>query len=216
MKAVIVFILWLILGVFYWSQKTNCCQAIESPKPVNEISSQEAIEEESDVKISEIGISDENSDQNETLDSGDSIESKEQEEDQSVATGNEDNTESDDDQITEQDQYDNAGLSNANVFYFESNSYKKITNDRSVLLSEIVGKLSGNFNKVILTGYADSNGGDSGNYLIGKKRADFIKDLLIRRGISPQRILTYTKGDKRPVDGENEAVNRRVEFKIIK
>lgn len=52
--------------------------------------------------------------------------------------------------------------------------------------------------------------------LISKKRAEFVKRLLVERyGVDPQRIVTEGRGWDNPIDAEDPAKNRRVEIQFI-
>ncbi len=71
---------------------------------------------------------------------------------------------------------------------------------------------------VIIEGHCDERGTNEYNLALGSRRAESVKNFLIKSGISPVRLFTISYGEERPVDpGHNEAAwakNRRVEFKI--
>jgi peptidoglycan-associated lipoprotein len=66
---------------------------------------------------------------------------------------------------------------------------------------------------VTIEGHADERGTREYNLALGERRATAVKNYLVAKGIDPQRILTISYGEERPVDpGHNEAawaLNRR-------
>ena len=73
--------------------------------------------------------------------------------------------------------------------------------------------------KISLVGYTDSIGSDAYNMKLSEKRADAVKDYLVKHGIDGSRIETSGRGKADPV-GDNKtekgrAANRRVEVLII-
>ncbi len=61
-------------------------------------------------------------------------------------------------------------------------------------------------------GHTDSQGSEKANLLLGMRRADYVRDLLITKGVDPGRLSTGTAGEKAPA-GADEALNRRVTIK---
>jgi len=72
--------------------------------------------------------------------------------------------------------------------------------------------------RLIVEGHTDSTGSESQNYRIGLKRAEAVKDALVREGISASRIQTTSFGETRPIapedDEEKRGRNRRVELEL--
>ncbi len=66
---------------------------------------------------------------------------------------------------------------------------------------------------VTIEGHADERGTREYNLALGERRAMAVKNYLVAKGVSPDRILTISYGEERPVDpGHNEAawaLNRR-------
>lgn len=71
---------------------------------------------------------------------------------------------------------------------------------------------------VSVGGHCDERGSESYNLALGTRRSNYVRSLLIQRGINPNRIHSITHGKEQPVDlGHNPsswARNRRVEFRI--
>ena len=85
-------------------------------------------------------------------------------------------------------------------------------------------KLSGFLEKhpdrnLLIEGHTDSVGSDEFNLTLSQKRADAVKEALVGKGISPQRILTKGYGKQFPVAGNDtesgRQLNRRVEVLIL-
>ncbi|MBX9852793.1 MAG: OmpA family protein [Cytophagaceae bacterium] len=73
--------------------------------------------------------------------------------------------------------------------------------------------------KIEIGGHTDNVGDDLMNLHLSQKRADAIRDYLIQKGISGERILAKGYGEKDPKDTndtpEGRANNRRTEIKVI-
>ena len=72
---------------------------------------------------------------------------------------------------------------------------------------------------VLIEGHTDSLGNEDFNVKLSQQRADAVRDLLIARGVSPQRIRTKGYGPKFPVVDNDSAAgrqqNRRVEVLVL-
>ncbi len=72
--------------------------------------------------------------------------------------------------------------------------------------------------KVEVQGHADERGTTDYNVALGQKRAEAVKNFLIRSGVAANRVTAISFGEERPVaSGANEAAwskNRRAEFRI--
>lgn len=66
----------------------------------------------------------------------------------------------------------------------------------------------------------NSTGDPNYNLKLSQRRADAVKQALVKKGISPDRIQTIGYGEKKPIDDnkteEGRALNRRTEFIVIK
>jgi len=71
---------------------------------------------------------------------------------------------------------------------------------------------------ILIEGHCDERGTVEYNLALGERRANSVKDYLVKLGIDASRMRTISYGKERPVDlGHNEVAwqkNRRAEFKI--
>ncbi len=71
-----------------------------------------------------------------------------------------------------------------------------------------------------ISGHTDDVGSDADNQTLSQNRAQAVVDYLTKNGISAKRLTAMGYGEKNPVvpndSDENRALNRRVEFKILK
>lgn len=70
---------------------------------------------------------------------------------------------------------------------------------------------------VKIIGHTDSDGSDSDNLILPKKRAEAVKSFIVKNfGIDESKLVTDGEGESRPIDNNNtfegKANNRRVEF----
>ncbi len=110
-------------------------------------------------------------------------------------------------------------IKNLPVIYFKR--YQKvITPDQYPELDIVYEFLKQNPDvKLEIIGHTDSVGDAQDNYEVSLKRARSVKNYLVMKGISPDRLIVKGFGEDMPV-GDNRtrrgrAMNRRVEFKII-
>jgi outer membrane protein OmpA-like peptidoglycan-associated protein len=73
--------------------------------------------------------------------------------------------------------------------------------------------------RVEIQGYTDSSGGADFNLKLSQERADNVKQALIKRGVSPRRLVSRGRGEADPIapnfTNAGRAKNRRVEFAIL-
>lgn len=71
---------------------------------------------------------------------------------------------------------------------------------------------------VAIGGHCDERASEAYNLALGTRRSNYVRTLLIQRGVNPERVHTVSYGKEHPSDsGHNAAAwarNRRVEFKI--
>ena len=69
---------------------------------------------------------------------------------------------------------------------------------------------------VVIVGHTDLVGTDAYNDELARRRAETVRQLVIARGIAPERIVAYGRGKREPAvptaDGVAEPRNRRVEI----
>jgi outer membrane protein OmpA-like peptidoglycan-associated protein len=104
------------------------------------------------------------------------------------------------------------------VCYFYHNSDKRIKNFSFRQAKEILESTASPDAKITVTGHTDYIGSAEYNYKLGLQRAERVKQLLIKKGIAPERIEVLSKGEEEPVAGNGSAggraKNRRVEINI--
>jgi peptidoglycan-associated lipoprotein len=72
---------------------------------------------------------------------------------------------------------------------------------------------------LLIEGHCDERGTEEYNIALGERRAQTIAQFLIERGVNPERIVTKTWGESKPLaTGHSEdswRLNRRAEFFIV-
>ena len=63
-----------------------------------------------------------------------------------------------------------------------------------------------------IIGYCDYSGSDAYNQKLSEKRADYVKKLLVKRGVNEDRLTTSGKGKSMSFGDIKNAINRRVSF----
>lgn len=73
---------------------------------------------------------------------------------------------------------------------------------------------------LFVAGHCDERGPEAYNLSLGARRANYIRSILVQKGVDPERVHTVSYGKERPVDlGHNSdawSKNRRGEFRIYK
>lgn len=76
-----------------------------------------------------------------------------------------------------------------------------------------------NRTSILISGYTDSVGSDEYNDALSSQRADTARRSLEQNSVSPERMLTWGMGERRPIatneTEEGRARNRRVEFVVL-
>jgi len=74
--------------------------------------------------------------------------------------------------------------------------------------------------EIEIAGHTDNTGSKEHNMKLSQQRAEAIKNYLVRKGISPKRIVAKGYGDSEPIatndTPEGRAKNRRIEVRITK
>jgi OmpA-OmpF porin, OOP family len=99
-------------------------------------------------------------------------------------------------------------------FAFDSS---KLTSEGEAILDEAVAVLNQNPDiNVRIEGHTDSVGSDAYNMKLGQRRADTVRNYLVSKGISKDRMTTRSFGESVPVASNDteagRAQNRRVEI----
>lgn len=119
---------------------------------------------------------------------------------------------------------ENARFINTNPIYFNYDKYD-IRKDAAYELNRVVEILNANPDIMIEAGsHTDSNNTEAYNQVLSEKRAKSVKDYLISKGISGNRVYSKGYGEMQLVNNcssfvkctaEQHQQNRRTEFKII-
>jgi outer membrane protein OmpA-like peptidoglycan-associated protein len=112
-------------------------------------------------------------------------------------------------------QADPAGRFISFILYFEHDS-AKMTQESKNLLPEVLKTIKNRkSNEVYVMGHTDLVGTDAYNILLSSKRANYVRDLLVSRGIKSSFLFVSYYGKARPLvpthDEVPEPHNRRVE-----
>ena len=107
------------------------------------------------------------------------------------------------------------------VIYFPYKSIRREDNDAiDGYLSGLAQQLISSGEKVRINGHTDFVGDAKVNYSYGIQRANSIRDILIRKGVSKGQIVCKTYGDKNPVATNDTPygryLNRRTEIWVGK
>lgn len=108
---------------------------------------------------------------------------------------------------------------------FESRKAKKIKTNET--LDKLACFLSNTPGAIIeVSGYTDSQGDDSTNLKLSKKRAEVVEEYLLRKKVNPNQLIVKGYGESKPIAMNNKPdntpnykasyYNRRVELKIVK
>jgi flagellar motor protein MotB len=106
-----------------------------------------------------------------------------------------------------------------NHLYFDVNKYE-IKKEAIPTLEKLYQSFKKNPKmKAEIAGHTDNTGNDDDNLRLSQRRADAIRDYLITKGISPDRLLAKGYGEKTPVAPNSSeygrSKNRRTEVRII-
>lgn len=110
-------------------------------------------------------------------------------------------------------------LLNQGTINFRLNS-SKISNESTELLDSIIGNIKTcSQAKFLIEGHTDYIGNKDYNQQLSEWRAEAVKDYLVSKGISAERITTKGYGEMRPIAKnstiEGRSQNRRIEFVVL-
>lgn len=103
--------------------------------------------------------------------------------------------------------------------YFDTDDYVLRKSEFVAVIDRIASYLKEHPKTYIaVTGNCDERGSESYNLALGTRRANYVRTLLVQRGVDPNHIHPVSYGKEQPADfGHNPsawAKNRRVEFRI--
>lgn len=106
-----------------------------------------------------------------------------------------------------------------NHVYFDVNKWD-IRHDAHATLNKLYTSLAKKPSMIIeIAGHTDNVGKDESNLRLSQKRADAIRNYLIKKGINENRILAKGYGEHQPHQPNDKeqgrASNRRIEVKVI-
>lgn len=105
------------------------------------------------------------------------------------------------------------------IVYFPSNSTKNTFDQQTEKnIRSIVELMKSDGKQLLITGHTDSEGDSERNKLLGLNRANRLREILVKRGVDPQRIKTVSAGEDQPIASNETALgragNRRAEVTI--
>jgi OmpA-OmpF porin, OOP family len=108
---------------------------------------------------------------------------------------------------------------NSALIYYPFNSSLKDADAKvDAYIKTLAAKHKATNATFVVTGHTDNIGDDAPNMVLGQRRADGVKSLLVKRGIDTKRIVATSKGESAPIstndteDGRHR--NRRTEIQI--
>lgn len=104
--------------------------------------------------------------------------------------------------------------------YFDTNK-SELKPESNEAMDRLLTMMAANDDiKIEVHGHTDNVGNDESNMTLSQERANAVRDLLIKRGIEPERIKAIGFGESKPVADNNtadgRAKNRRTEFVVVK
>lgn len=120
------------------------------------------------------------------------------------------------------DEFYKASGSESAVFktvYFNTDDHILRGKDYTAIIDKIAAYLKSNPDiYLFVSGHCDERAPEAYNLSLGARRANYIRTLLVQKGVDSEKIHTVSYGKERPVDlGHNAeawAKNRRGEFRI--
>ena len=102
-------------------------------------------------------------------------------------------------------------------FDFDKSEVKSAFHPRIKYAAEIIAQ-NPQIGVVTIAGHTDGKGTDAYNMELGRKRAEAVKELLIKFGAPAARLTVVSYGKREPIDThdteEGRAKNRRVYFHV--
>lgn len=86
-------------------------------------------------------------------------------------------------------------------------------------LRELSARMQDGGGRILLTGHTDNSGSEEYNMELGRRRAEHIRNILVRSGVPAEIIQVESSGERQPIasneTAEGRHENRRVEVRII-
>ena len=107
------------------------------------------------------------------------------------------------------------------LIYFPYNSTDKLSDSEiERYLDDVAARVKSSGERVQLTGHTDSEGEAEFNMGLGRSRAVVIRDYLVSKGVTRNKVVVRSEGEASPVatnaTSGGRAQNRRTELQIIK
>lgn len=121
------------------------------------------------------------------------------------------------------DQFKKAMAGLAQIFqnvHFNTDEYVLRNPNDVLIIDRAAAYLKNNPNTyVALGGHCDERGSESYNLALGTRRANYVRTLLVQRGVNPNQVFSISYGKEQPEafghTAQDWAINRRAEFKIF-
>lgn len=113
-------------------------------------------------------------------------------------------------------------LQTAQIVYFKTGSTEMIETPEGIAYLNLLKTYLDTYpnSTITLIGHTDNTGDEPTNLILGKKRAENVKQQLSKRGIKAEQITTESKGSSAPIadntTDEGRYKNRRTEITFIK
>jgi outer membrane protein OmpA-like peptidoglycan-associated protein len=95
------------------------------------------------------------------------------------------------------------------TIHFPYNSTRKVDNDEmNAYLSKLADRLTASGEKVLVTGHTDGIGDGATNNSLALKRAQSIRDILVKKGVKSTAITCRSFGERKPVASDDTPQGR--------
>jgi peptidoglycan-associated lipoprotein len=120
------------------------------------------------------------------------------------------------------DQFDAPKGALASIFspiFFETDQHTVKGQEYTAAIKKMAAHLKANPNTyVIIEGYCDERGAEAYNLALGTRRANNVRSLLIKQGVSPDQLHTISFGKEKPFamghNPDSWSQNRRAHFRV--